>query len=794
MATEDDSDIPETGAVFTYGKSKFADNTPNKFWIRNDRVKLVGCGDEHTALVAESGRVFTFGANDWGQLGLGNTKPQTKPSCIKNLKAESVKLIACGRSHTLLTTESGKLFGFGANGEGQLCLEDSPSSNIPVEIIGIDYDIKQLSAGTDHCCALTDSGEVYVWGGNSEGQLGLGEVDDDVLTTPTLLEFIEDVTCVSCGYYHTAVVTADGKLWTFGESDGGKLGQDGNNTTPQHVTAIKDKVISVACGGSHTVALTEKGHVYTFGDGPNGQLGHGTMLLNTPEPTMVSNLRTEKIIAIYCGESHTAVITDTGQLFTFGDGRHGKLGLGAENFANQFKPCRVSRFKHFDVESVSCGGCHMLALAHKKQSENGEISSSEEEEEEQTNLKNSWNSRGRDDIDLSSSMTAARNRRRRKEEPLKLNRTLPPLGGSRALPPLGGPPLGQTQPIPAKRSDPFQRGTLAPIKNDDKKPAKDEDEDDEDDDESEVSVTPEDSEEEDTEDEEPLNRTKDKAGGKSNIAAKTKQDKTKPKPGVEGRHILAKGPNHTRTFSPDDHEIRKLNKKLNSTSMNDKKEEEESEEEDSEEEDDLESKFKSKQKEIAKKKGKKTTFESEEDSEEEKDTKKSKNNKDKDKKKGILKNKKGKKIEDSEESEEEEEEESEDEETEKENIKNKKDNKKKETKKDTKKDTKKKKGGFSLFGKKKAEESEEDEDDDDEEEEEKDKKDSKKKKDDKKKDNKDNKKKKGKDDEEDEDDEDDEEDEEEKANKEKDKKKKGEKDKKDEKEDAPKKSKLCTIL
>ncbi|KAL5010364.1 hypothetical protein ScPMuIL_012669 [Solemya velum] len=86
----DDSDIPETGAVFTFGKSKFAENLPNKFWVRNDRVCQVACGDEHTCLVAESGRVFTFGSNDWGQLGLGTTNTANRPSCIKSLKHEKV--------------------------------------------------------------------------------------------------------------------------------------------------------------------------------------------------------------------------------------------------------------------------------------------------------------------------------------------------------------------------------------------------------------------------------------------------------------------------------------------------------------------------------------------------------------------------------------------------------------------------------------------------------------------------------------------------------------------------------
>ena len=47
----DDPEIPDTGAVFTFGKSKFAENAPSKFWIKKDEVKIIGCGDEHTAVV-----------------------------------------------------------------------------------------------------------------------------------------------------------------------------------------------------------------------------------------------------------------------------------------------------------------------------------------------------------------------------------------------------------------------------------------------------------------------------------------------------------------------------------------------------------------------------------------------------------------------------------------------------------------------------------------------------------------------------------------------------------------------
>ena len=73
-------------------RSKFADNAPSKFWIKRDTIVDLSCGDEHTAVATSSGRLFTFGSNDYGQLGLGHTNPVIKPSCVKSIKPEKVIL------------------------------------------------------------------------------------------------------------------------------------------------------------------------------------------------------------------------------------------------------------------------------------------------------------------------------------------------------------------------------------------------------------------------------------------------------------------------------------------------------------------------------------------------------------------------------------------------------------------------------------------------------------------------------------------------------------------------------
>ncbi|KAG7257912.1 hypothetical protein CRUP_021842 [Coryphaenoides rupestris] len=206
-----------------------------------------------------------------------------------------------------------------------------------------------------------------MWGDNAEGQIGLGKEGN--ATTPQEVSVGQPVAWVSCGYYHSAFVTVGGGLYTFGERDSGKLGlgtdQLSGHRTPQLVRGVNGRATQVACGGGHTVVLTEEG-VYTFGLGQFGQLGHGTFVFESRQPHTVDHFRTGRAARVSCGENHTAVITESGLLYTFGDGRHGKLGLGEENFANQFKPTLCPRFLQYHVQAASCGGCHLVVLARPR--------------------------------------------------------------------------------------------------------------------------------------------------------------------------------------------------------------------------------------------------------------------------------------------------------------------------------------------------------------------------------------------------------------------------------------------
>ncbi|KAM6099104.1 X-linked retinitis pigmentosa GTPase regulator isoform 1-T1 [Theristicus caerulescens] len=432
---EDELPVPESGAVFTFGRSKFAEDIPSKFWFKNDKPVHISCGDEHTAIVTGNGKLYMFGSNNWGQLGLGSKNTVSKPTCVKALKPEKTKLAVCGRNHTLVYTEKGNVYAAGGNSEGQLGLGDTEERTTfhLISFFTNQHKIKQLAAGSYTSAAVTEDGQLFVWGDNSEGQIGLA--DEACVSVPCQVDVGKPVSSVSCGYYHSALITGDGELYTFGEPDNGKLGllpeQLKNNRVPQPVLGIMEKVNKVACGGEHTVVLTET-DVYTFGLGQYGQLGHGTFIFETSVPKSVKHLRRHKICNITCGENHTAVIAENGLMFTFGDGRHGKLGLGEENFTNQFDPTLCYNFLRFTVLLVACGGCHMLVFAAPRPKGSEEVLLEDvcESRLTATVSKMSGDSLLTNTLQLTSARMRRREREKSPEQFIRMAQTLPPLGES----------------------------------------------------------------------------------------------------------------------------------------------------------------------------------------------------------------------------------------------------------------------------------------------------------------------------------------------------------------------------
>ncbi|KAB1282252.1 putative E3 ubiquitin-protein ligase HERC6 [Camelus dromedarius] len=245
-------------------------------------VALVSCGKEHSLAVCRKGRVFAWGAGSDGQLGTGEFKeinfiPKAQVRKIKTLTGIKIIQVSCGHYHSLALSEDGQVFSWGKNIDGQLGLgSEFPSQASPQRVRSLEgIPLAQVAAGGAHSFALSLSGTSFGWGSNSAGQLALRRSKVPAQSyRPRSVGALKSfgVTYISCGYEHTAVLTQDGKVFTFGDNSYGQLGHSptAEKRGPQLVERIEGLVSQIECGSYHTLAYVyTTGQVVSFGRGPS---------------------------------------------------------------------------------------------------------------------------------------------------------------------------------------------------------------------------------------------------------------------------------------------------------------------------------------------------------------------------------------------------------------------------------------------------------------------------------------------------------------------------------------------
>jgi RCC1 and BTB domain-containing protein len=178
---------------------------------------------------------------------------------------------------------------------------------------------------------LLDTLDVYTWGDKENGVSGHGDTEGHQYT-PRIVDTLKahQVRQIAACGFHTAALAQNGDVFTWGEGKFGRLGHgvERNQLTPRLIEDLHGTCVrQVTCGGFHTAAITDTGELYTWGGGEHGQLGHGDKV-NKTSPCLVEALRDKLLVQITCGWSHTVALTDTGDVYTWGNGDHGKLGHG----------------------------------------------------------------------------------------------------------------------------------------------------------------------------------------------------------------------------------------------------------------------------------------------------------------------------------------------------------------------------------------------------------------------------------------------------------------------------------
>uniref|UniRef100_A0A670YPX1 HECT-type E3 ubiquitin transferase n=1 Tax=Pseudonaja textilis TaxID=8673 RepID=A0A670YPX1_PSETE len=271
----------------------------------NKKVQDVGCGLRHTVFVLDDGTVYTCGCNDLGQLG--HEKSRKRPEQVGALDAQNIVTVSCGEAHTLALNDKGQVYAWGFAADGQLGLP-----------------------GTEDYTRVPS--EVFSWGQNKYGQLGLG-FEYKKQTSPQVIKSLLGIPFaqITAGGAHSFVLTLSGAVFGWGRNKFGQLGLNDENDryVPNLLKSLRSqKIVYISCGEDHTAALTKEGGVFTFGAGGYGQLGHNSTA-HEINPRKVFELMGNIVAQIACGRQHTsAFVPSTGRIYSFGLGGNGQLGMG----------------------------------------------------------------------------------------------------------------------------------------------------------------------------------------------------------------------------------------------------------------------------------------------------------------------------------------------------------------------------------------------------------------------------------------------------------------------------------
>ena len=314
-------------------------------------VPNVDSGNGFTVSLKSDGSVWSWGANNFGQLGLGNTTAYNEPQKIEF--TEKIKDIVTGTNHALALTESGKVYAWGLGNYGQLGQGSKYNQISPVVVYNTEgkilEDIVKIEAGDEISFAITSKGEVYAWGKNYSSRAqklntkenaiditskyiltGDGEVWD--IAGENKLIIVGRVSEIDEGTTHTVLLSENGLAYAVGDNTYGQLGNGNNVSSMEAVVAIRKNesdlftgIKQIKAGDNTTVILANDGNVYVCGMNDCYELGTDDKdILDVNIPRKIDNLDDNVLVAI--GTSHVTSVKSNGTVYDWGNGVNGELG------------------------------------------------------------------------------------------------------------------------------------------------------------------------------------------------------------------------------------------------------------------------------------------------------------------------------------------------------------------------------------------------------------------------------------------------------------------------------------
>ena len=346
------------------------------------RIVKVSSGSYHSFGLTSDGRIYAWGRNTSGELGIGTTLARSNvPIAVKTtgtpMDGKVVKQVEGGGryegSHSIALASDGTVYTWGLNQYGQLGNNTTINSRSPVavQVAGTPMEgktIVQIAAGADHSLALDSGGALYAWGSNAYGQLGNGTTTNS--SVPVAVKIAgtplagKTIVQIAAGANHNMVLASDGTVYTWGWNYHGQLGNN-TKTNSNTIVALQTigtpiagkKIVKIAAGQGHSLALTDDGMVYTWGRNDTGQLGNNATtdaMLPVAVTVTGTPMSNKTIVEIASGARHSLAIDSSGKVYAWGHNGSGQLGNNST--VNALTPVAVQAPADKNIIQVSGSG------------------------------------------------------------------------------------------------------------------------------------------------------------------------------------------------------------------------------------------------------------------------------------------------------------------------------------------------------------------------------------------------------------------------------------------------------
>ena len=271
----------------------------------------------------KTGDIYAWGDNYYGQLGIGNTENQSRP--VKVTGISNVEELYMNESTCIFAkTKTGDIYAWGYNGSGQLGIGNTEEQSSPKKVTGLS-DIEEIYINSSSTFAKTKTGDIYAWGENNYGQLGIGNTENQ--SSPKKVTGLSDIEEIYINSSSTFAKTKTGDIYAWGENDNGQLGigNTENQSSPKKVTGLSNIEEIYAEGYSSSIfAKTKTGDIYAWGENNYGQLGIGN-IENQSSPIKITEV--SNVEKIYIENSSLYVKTLDGKIYVAGRNTDKNLGL-----------------------------------------------------------------------------------------------------------------------------------------------------------------------------------------------------------------------------------------------------------------------------------------------------------------------------------------------------------------------------------------------------------------------------------------------------------------------------------